>query len=57
MDNIIGKVVTLKNGVTGKVYGQLIQSGRYLLIKGKGGQLSDIFNAEDIACIKPPKGE
>lgn len=32
------KKVTLKNGITGKVIGQL-KSGEYILAYGKGGQI------------------
>jgi hypothetical protein len=44
--NKIDSIVLLKNGLKGKVIGQM-ENGEYLLASGKGGQIS-YFKEEDV---------
>ena len=43
----INSIISLKNGLKGKVVCQLL-NGEYLLASGKGGQISCSFKEEDV---------
>lgn len=49
-ESIVGKVVTLSDGIRGKCECQL-KSGEYLLATGKGGQISTGFYEKDIVSV------
>lgn len=49
-ENLVGKVITLKNGRRGKCACRL-ESGEYLLAAGKGGQISEGFHDVDILSV------
>lgn len=49
-DDIMDKVVKLKDGRVGKVIGAF-RSGEYMLESGKGGTIS-YFTKRDLACVK-----
>ena len=47
----INNVVKLKDGRIGKVYGQIISTGEWILESGRGGQIS-YFNECDVEEVK-----
>jgi len=49
--DLVGKVVTLSDGERGKCYCQLLKSGEYLLMQGKGGQIARGFFDKDVISV------
>jgi len=49
-EKLVGRVVTLSNGERGKCYCQL-ESGEYLLMQGKGGQITCGFFDKDVISV------
>jgi len=49
-EKLVGRVVTLSDGQRGKCACQLV-SGEYLLMQGKGGQITGGFFDKDIVSV------